>query len=464
MPKQLLRTHSAGILLLMVAIFTVILVSRVDATERFVDPNWVETTLIPGSLYQGFNAFSSISAALNAASPGYGILLNPGKYEEPKEHFPILVDKEVSISSLEGNAQVVISGSDQKSVFEIKADNVEISGLTIEFKRTGILVLTDEVKIFDNRLKLASQSYLQTSCGIWLAGARAAQISDNEFKDCGIAMAGPPISERSKDLPVLTGLFEVGESRDFFTTHKIEDNSVNGKPLYYLVNKSGINLEIDAGQIILACCSDIVLDGLNISGPSMGVEIAYCTRIKVNNSRVSNCGLFGIYLCYSDYCEISNTICSDDTHGIDIRASKLNRIINCEISDCGQGLFISWGSSNLAEKCVMKGNGVGVFVASGEANRISSCRIAQNEIGLNTKNENSLFLNENLISNNTTAGARLLNTSSSCFGSKFEENWVGMIAIDCPRITIFGCEFNTNANCGLYVFNIDGARISKRVY
>ena len=49
-------------------------------------------------------------------------------------------------------------------------------------------------------------------------------LRDCEFTGCSVSLAGPPLSERSKDLPKLTGLFEVGEEPEYFTSHTVEND------------------------------------------------------------------------------------------------------------------------------------------------------------------------------------------------------------------------------------------------
>jgi len=450
--------------LFLAAVCVITMAGRAEAAVRFVDPCWADRTLVPASFDYLTTAFGSLTAAIRAAAPGDRIVLNPGRYEEPVEQFPIVVDKAITICSAQGNAETIISGPPIKPVFEMKAPGVEIYGLTIEFKRYGMVVLADGVRICGNRLVLAAPAYRQTSCGIWLAGARKAQVTDNEFVDCGLSIAGPPVSDTSENLPVLTGLFEVGEDSDFFTTHRIERNLVNGKPLYYLVNAEGVNVPKDVGQVILAGCRDITLDGLDVSYASTGIELAYCQGVHVTNVTASGCGLFGVYLCYADACEIAGVTCNEDTHGLDLRAAQRNLVRNCNVTGCGQGIFLSWASDNLVTDCNVQGNGVGVFIASGERNEVASSRIIQNDLGLNVKNEQSLLLSENLISGNARTGVRLHNTGCTFYGNSLLENWVGLIATDSSEITISSNRFCANAQSGLYMMNLDRVKITRNQF
>ena len=431
------------------------------AADLTVDPRWTDETVIPSDLDYGTTAFGTITAAIDTATDGDRIVLNPGCYEAPAEQFPIVVDKSITICSAEGAAETMLSGPSTATVLEIQAEGAEIEGLSISFGRYGVIVLADKVRICSNRLLLSAREYRPMSCGLWLAGAREARIEDNEFIDCGLAIVGPPISATSDGLPVLTGLFEVGENVDFFTTHRIESNLVNGAPLYYLVGAEGGSVPADAGQVILADCHDLVVDGLNVSWSSIGVEVAYCTGIQIRNVTASNCGLFGIYLCYSDNCEITAATCAADTHGLDLRAADRNIIQDCTVTRCGQGIFLSWDSFTSLAECDVRDNGVGMLVASGMHNLITSSSVMNNEIGIHVLDERAMLLADNLISGNTTTGIRLRSVGSTLHGNCFLENWVGLIATESDEIAISDCEFRANAQCGLYMMNIDKAMLAQ---
>lgn len=453
------RCYAAVAILLLTAA-CLVASGQVEATVRFVDQRWVDSALVPPDLESGTTAFASLAAAIDAAHPGDCIVLNPGRYERPTEQFPIVVDKAVAIRSAQGSTETVLSGPPLVAVFEIRASGVEIEGLTIEFRRYGVVVLADGVRVCGNRLRLAGPEFRQTSCGIWLAGAREAQIIGNEFAGCGIAMAGPPVSDSSKNVPVLTGLFEVGEDPEFFTSHSVVDSLVNGKPLCYIVSTENVNVPRDAGQIILAGCRDVSVDGVDVLDTSIGIEVAYSDRIRLSNVTASSCGVFGVYLCYASQCEIADTVCDNDTHGIDVRAARRIVIRDCEVSKCGQGIFLSWVCNSLISECAVQESGAGVFVACGQGNQIAFSTIDRNGLGISAQDEQSLLVTENLITSNTTNGVRLNSSGCTLCGNSFLKNWVGLVGFDSTGVSITGNEFCASTQCGLYVTNLDDLKMT----
>lgn len=446
---------SATLAFLVVLIAATVLAGSVAiASELMVNPYWVDETLVPPDLEYGTTGFATLTAAIAAAVDGDRVVLAPGKYVAPAERFPIRIDKAIEILSAAGSEQTVVSCLSLGAALEIAARDVRIDGLSIEFTRYGVVVLADDASICDSHIFLASPEYRQTSCGIWLAGVRNARIEANDFTDCGLAIAGPPVSDASQDLPVLTGLFEVGDDPAFFTTHHIQDNTVNGAPLYYLAGGQGVRVPDDAGQVILADCHDVTLEDLDISWASIGIEVAHSTGVRIARVTASNCGLFGIYLCYSDDCLITDARCEQDTHGLDLRAVRRNVIRDSAAVECGQGIFLSWGFDCVVSACVAERNGLGVFVAAGGANRIESTSIIENEIGINVEDEQSLRLTGNIVSAHSTTGMRFRDSDCTIDRNSVSGNWVGAIIIDCGTMTVLGNEFRLNSQCGLFLMNV----------
>ena len=50
-----------------------------------------------------------------------------------------------------------------------------------------------------------------------------------------------------------------------WNTHTIENNTINGKIIKYYKNENNIDIPYDFGELILANCSNIILENLNIN-------------------------------------------------------------------------------------------------------------------------------------------------------------------------------------------------------
>lgn len=212
----------------------------------------------------------SLTEALAMAHDGDVIELADGVYAAPAESFPIVIDKAVTICPAEG-AHPVIRGAAMKSTLRVEADDVTLRGLSIEMLRHGIYAIGNRMTVEECSISLADESWRTSSCGVWLGGVKDCEFRDCAFSDCAIALAGPPLNENTPNVPKLTGMFEVGEDMEFFTTHTIESCTVNGKPLYYLVNARDVTVPSDAGCILVFNCDGVTVDGADVSHSSMGV-------------------------------------------------------------------------------------------------------------------------------------------------------------------------------------------------
>jgi parallel beta-helix repeat protein len=126
-----------------------------------------------------------------------------------------------------------------------------------------------------------------------------------------------------------------GDQLSYFNTHRIPTNNiVNGDPLYYYKNCSGINISgIPIGQLILANCTDFDIRNLEINKTDVGVEIAYSTNIRVKNNEISSNNHYGIILYSSSNNTIKNNNISDNLQGIHLYSSSSNLIYHNNISN-----------------------------------------------------------------------------------------------------------------------------------
>lgn len=445
------------ILAALIAALLLVFAVQAQAETIHVNPAWAEgDALIPEPFRYGIDAFPSVTEAVRAAQPGDDIVLEAGLYNEPVEQFPIEIDRMLTIRA-EGDA--VIEGPAFKAVFEIAVPGVTMQGLDIRFRHWGMLVLSDNVVLLDNRLTLLEEKYRISSCGVWLAGAYNATLKGNVFTGCGLCIAGPPLSESSKGIPVLTGLFEVGEDPALFTSHCMEDNLVNGKPLYYAVNQTGVAVPDDAGQVIVACCKDIELLGLTVSDTSIGATIVYSENISITDVRADRCGIFGIYLAYIKGGTIQGAVSNHANHGIDIRCAQGILLRECTTKACEQGIFLSWAQGCLLVDCEMKDGGRGLFLANGMNNQVEACIVDGNENGICTEGEKGLMLVNNIVTGSTVAGIRLLRGDVICLQNNISDNWTGMIISDTSPLTLSGNLFVDNESCAVYLREVFQGKI-----
>ena len=262
----------------------------------------------------------SLTQALASCIDGDVIELADGVYAEPSEAFPLVIDRAVTLRAAPG-ASPVIDAPKFVAALRVEADGVTLSGLDIRMRRTGIYAIGDGLTLERCAITLADPAWRTSSCGIWAGGVQRMTLRDCAFTGCSISLAGPPLSERSKGLPVLTGLFEVGEELAYFTTHTIEDCTVNGRPLFYAASQAHVDAPQDAGQIICAGCESVTVRDADVSDGSMGMILAYVDEVTLERCRADRCGVFGIYVAKCGGGVITDCVAEETNHGIDVRST-----------------------------------------------------------------------------------------------------------------------------------------------
>jgi len=148
--------------------------------------------------------------------------------------------------------------------------------------------------------------YAGEEIGIFLISSSRNEITNNSFKNDGIFISGTKVSH--------------------YNSHTIENNAVNGKPIYYYKNTNGIRVPEGAGEVILANCSNMTVENVNVSSSSIGVEIAYTKNSLISNINASNKNYCGIHLYNSQNNTISNNNANGNFNGIYIEKSQNNKI------------------------------------------------------------------------------------------------------------------------------------------
>lgn len=449
------RSDRSGVLLGGLALFLLLLVTYQDlnGATLWVDPHCENDTEVADDLVYCVSVFPCLTDALATTRDGDVIVLNPGRYDTTIEKFPIVVDKAVTIRSAGGSKETVVVGPPATDVFEILAHGTEISGLTIEHTRSGLVVSADDVSVIGNRILLSAPDHRTSSCGVWLAGARRARIIGNEFVGCGVCLAGPRASESTGKRIVLTGLFEVGEDPRWFATHNIQDNMVNGRPLVYAVDLRNSELPEDAGQILIASCADLTVRGAQIAGASVGIQIAHSTGVDILQCELRDNGLFGLYLAYSSGCRVSDLVCVANNHGVDIRASRGNEVRDAFVQANEQGIFLAGGLANLTATSTVTENGIGMYLGDSGWNTILDNEITDNHLGIYARGAEGTWIVGNHLAGNEQSGIRL-SKASDC--SVIERNVVagnqtGILVLDSAHASVRGNKIAKSEITGLYV-------------
>ncbi|KYK23705.1 hypothetical protein AYK21_02170 [Thermoplasmatales archaeon SG8-52-2] len=208
--------------------------------------------------------------------------------------------------------------------------------------QNGIYIISPGNIITDNNL-------LNNNRGIYLLSCNSNTITGNAFSNDGVFL------------------------QDSYQ-NAVNNNTVNGKPLVYLENKSNNLIDSDAGQIILINCENINIKNQNISNTYVGIEIW-----NTNNSIISD-----------------NTLNSNNPYGVFIYSSQITLKEN-DISNNDIGVYLKKACNNTITDNKISNNENGIQLLTSSNNNT----ITNNIINSNTKNGIALsFSNDNTIYNN----------------------------------------------------------------
>jgi parallel beta-helix repeat protein len=168
--------------------------------------------------------------------------------------------------------------------------------------------------------------------GIWISYSPDNTINNNIFENDGVYLHGKHPSD--------------------FDSHNITpDNTVNDKPLLYLVTKRGIQVnDISVGQIILVNCSDIILKDLEINNTYIGMHLIYSNEINISNSYMCSNIWCGIFFFESTHSILSDNHIGDNRYGVYMNGEQRettvhNNITRNRISFNEQGIVIVGSTS-----------------------------------------------------------------------------------------------------------------------
>lgn len=95
-----------------------------------------------------------------------------------------------------------------------------------------------------------------------------------------------------------------------------ESNTVNGKPIYYWVDKRDMTVPFDAGYVALVNCTQITVKNLDLNNNGEGILLAYTTNSTVTKNNITD-NVHGIYLSKASNISITeNRITENTANGI----------------------------------------------------------------------------------------------------------------------------------------------------
>jgi len=309
--------------------------------------------------------YPTIQSAIDAANVGDTILVMPGNYVEC-----LIINKSLHLIG-SGSNLTIIENSGEGHTIEIVsiAGNVSLRGFTIKGKDSeegewsGIYVRGQYNDIEDNLI--TGHPY-----GI------------NMYDSSGNVLKNNNMTGNRYNLQVW-GLY---------LSHFLHDidfsNMVNGKPVYYLINKQNITVPLDAGYVTLVNSSNIIVKDSNLSNNAFGVLLAYTNNSLIINTTATN-NERGLYIvCSHNNTIANNNFSSNEWSGISTISSSNNIIMGNILDDNNQNgirlshagyLLSSYSNNNVVSGNTVRNNYDGLYFEEANNNEIAGNVVMNNK-------------------------------------------------------------------------------------
>ncbi len=258
-------------------------------------------------------------------------------------------------NSLTGN----VANDNERGIHLVRSDgNFLIDNTILTTYLWGITISMSEGSVIENNTVSSSQHD-----GIWLVEASNSTVTGNNVSSSawvGISIWYSYNITFTDNNLTQNGFFLAGPV-DSWTSHNIDtSNKVNGKPVRYWKNAVNGTVPLDAGQVLLANCTGVLVQNQNISGSSPGIQIGYSSHNTLaNNSAFSNQWAGFFFLDSDDNEIINNTASSNSWAGIWISGSTRNTLTdNTFISNSNSGIELISSTGHILTGNIMIGDGI----------------------------------------------------------------------------------------------------------
>jgi parallel beta-helix repeat protein len=243
--------------------------------------------------------------------------------------------------------------------------------------------------------------------GFYLDHSDANNLTDNiafSYSNRGINLLNCRENRLSGNRIEYGGLIVWGAEKEYVSSQIIdESNTVNGKPLYYWVNRNGETVPTGAGQIILANCTNMTVENQEITGGLIAVQLLFSSFCEIKENHLTDNYWFGISFSFSDNNRvIDNNVSSNDFGGIYLINSTNNLIINNKFSsNIYSGINFIFSDENSLSNNIVSHNSIGItFFDSHENQIIENQMLSNNNEAVEfTSSHNNVIANNIMISN-----------------------------------------------------------------
>lgn len=205
---------------------------------------------------------------------------------------------------------------------------------------------------------LVSSNTIVNSGGIFITTS-----SNNVFRNNAISTTGIGFEVSGDPQPSLSS----------FINDIDDSNTINGKKIYYLIDKSNLNITPSTypniGYLALVNCKQMTVENNHLN--TQGIMLAWTTNAQITKNDLSNNHGKGIILNYASNNQITqNNINSNSEAGMRISYSDDNIISGNYITKNQEGLLLYYSSNNTIKENKIADQDTGISLHGSSSNLI----------------------------------------------------------------------------------------------
>jgi nitrous oxidase accessory protein len=371
--------------------------------------------------------YTKIQDAIDNASDGDTIIVFHGIYQED-----ILLNKEVCLRGI----NLPILSANDFYVLSIEANNCTIDNFKIPKKDNEVYIHSNNNIVsncstnswimlqnasfnylFNNKISFEGIDLIEnsnnnnissnnisytetggTQYGIYISGSRNNMIFNNILCDDwrGVYLGCTLNTTLLRNRFYYCGIFIDGNNISHFNSHRIEENVLGREHLhpYYYVNKKGINVPEDAGQVFLINCSRCLINNLHNPGFDNCINLINSSGNLISDNSIQGV-ILGIYLQNSFSNIILNNNFNYNRYAIFLYHSDRNKIFSNVLVN--NGIYLDGSNNNNILANTINNSGISV---TGGRNKISFNEIKSGDLRVSGFSNSLIY---NIISNSDDA-------------------------------------------------------------
>lgn len=267
-----------------------------------------------------------------------------------RNYFGVIIDSSssntVSENSIVNCAQgiTITSTSDYNTVAKNNITHCQV-GVDIEYSSSNNTISQNDI---EDSSEAGSQEgiFIYDSCDNNVVSGNSVE---NHLHGISVVYSSNNVLKNNRIINSQYGFnVEPGELFSTYINDVDTSNTVDGKPIYYLINQRNLiinpSTHVNIGYLALVNSAEIIVEGLDLRKNGQGILLANTTNSQIKNNNISD-NWNGLYFMSSSNNVVSGNNITSNTFGADFEFSSSNRFYHNNFNNNAGGVY-NYVSSN----------------------------------------------------------------------------------------------------------------------